>query len=478
MFFNQESTSSPTPAIKYDLYATLSGSSDAILSLSPSYQSQFLAVAGYGGLSIWDLTVGSKPETVAVPRGYVSPDPRDGKHLIGVSKWLFFECGSRHVLVLGGLHGQVVLLTLDSGRRYFELWHELHTTTTSQVVSVDVRETFVCQSTFGYVAFVHEDRTYACWRISATESPMKVFTGSLPSSLLPLHIQFDKNRNLYAFAHLGGDIVQLHKATGQEIWKGNSGLNRMNGVVVDMKNGRFLAATSKDYQAHSFPGLSRHQRTFKRVTPISIHYCTQLALLEDGKRVVAGTDADYAVIYRIDSSEPEQILEYPKGGLVQTVTGFHDDNYEYVAMAGSTAEEPSHVLLFRKERPKPKAQSEVSATARSGRPKWFYTCLVLLGLVAMSLLISRLESARLTVWRSDPLDSLFPSFTGPRVDMYKLDRNMDSAGRRTGDDEYYERFEQQMVRWAEKNNLGNLDQLLAANGLMKGESTASVRTDD
>ena len=54
-------------------------------------------------------------------------------------------------------------------------------------------------------------------------------------------------------------------------------------------------------------------------SPAVVLYPKQLAFVDGGKGLVAGTDNGHALVYSLDESKIKQKLNYPKGGLVQTV---------------------------------------------------------------------------------------------------------------------------------------------------------------
>ncbi|ESK82373.1 hypothetical protein Moror_12202 [Moniliophthora roreri MCA 2997] len=66
------------------------------------------------------------------------------------------------------------------------------------------------------------------------------------------------------------------------------------------------------------------------ISPPVVLYPKQLAFAKDGVKVVGGTDSGHRVVYDLEG----------------TVASCTNDNWHYVAIAGSTAEQASNILLW------------------------------------------------------------------------------------------------------------------------------------
>ena len=79
-----------------------------------------------------------------------------------------------------------------------------------------------------------------------------------------------------------------------------------------------MAGTGQDFQAHRLHDAA-YRQTYtgpgRLIAPIS----KDIVLSEEGTTLVGGTDSGMAIVYNTQSGKVIQTLEYPRGGLVQSV---------------------------------------------------------------------------------------------------------------------------------------------------------------
>ncbi|KAJ3924285.1 MAG: hypothetical protein NXY57DRAFT_858456, partial [Lentinula lateritia] len=87
----------------YNLFATLGGLRDAVLSVNFSAHGKFISAAethsqftGYNGVIVWDIET-SLPVALPIQRFH----PEKPEHVYPASVWIYFNKSSRHVLLLG-----------------------------------------------------------------------------------------------------------------------------------------------------------------------------------------------------------------------------------------------------------------------------------------------------------------------------------------------------------------------------------------
>ncbi|EEB87613.1 hypothetical protein MPER_14986, partial [Moniliophthora perniciosa FA553] len=175
---------------RYWAYATLEGGHDAMLSLSFSVKSKFLAgtgsylqdddgspnSAGFDGVTVWEM---KRMKVVGIPRQYISPE--ENKYKVSTSAWVFFEKTSRHVLLLGGFCGDITAWYWDNERQHF--CHALPKTTTTQVVSMHVFSPTIATGRCARVVTAWRDSSVTLWMLMADGEFCKVFTTILDRHL-------------------------------------------------------------------------------------------------------------------------------------------------------------------------------------------------------------------------------------------------------------------------------------------------------
>ncbi|KAL0567856.1 hypothetical protein V5O48_014138 [Marasmius crinis-equi] len=332
---------------RYYPHATFTGPKDTVLSVSISVDSRYLAAAGYNGVSVWDIETG---ELVSLPSKY-SP-ATEQKFMQSTSAWVYFESIKKHMLLLGGMKGDLVSWTIRDPKKGFE--HSKRALTSncaSQITSMQVHESSISSGGCARVAICcPDDHSVSVWKLAGSNGEFEqVYSISLEPNFRPKEVRFDKEKNIHAFDQCG-TIRHLHKKTGRLLWEKKTTIKRMNNVALDPGNNRLFVHTGADIQILDFSNL-KHQKTIELSAPVVVPYPKQLAFAEDHARMISGTDSGHAAIYRIDNGVMtlDQKLEYPNGGLVQVVAYSRGSRWDYVAIAGSTQERASDTILFRKK---------------------------------------------------------------------------------------------------------------------------------
>ncbi|KAK1234361.1 hypothetical protein PQX77_002435 [Marasmius sp. AFHP31] len=215
---------------------------------------------------------------------------------------------------------------------------------------MDVHSSNIGASESAHIAVSHADRTVTVWKLSSVGKFEKLFNVETEAPFVPATIQFDENRNVYVFPVAGGRMLQLDAVNGtivsqRTITRLES--STMGSVILDEANDRLIVSTIDRCELFSLSDL-RHQKTLPSISRPVVPYPRQLTLTEGGTRFVTGTDSGYAIVYRMDRLSVEQKLIYPKNGLVQTVASYSDDDWTYIAIAGSSGGQDQDVLLYRR----------------------------------------------------------------------------------------------------------------------------------
>ncbi|KAJ3964836.1 hypothetical protein EV361DRAFT_811602 [Lentinula raphanica] len=123
-------------------------------------------------------------------------------------------------------------------------------------------------------------------------------------------------------------------------------------VALDHYEDRFLTCTADGFQLFRTSNLC-HLHTFEDPGTLPVRHPCQVAFVEDGRKIVAGTDQGKVLIFDGDVGLLEQTLMYPGGKMVQTVATCTGPHGHYVAMAGTSSGEPSDVIVwFKKVQPR------------------------------------------------------------------------------------------------------------------------------
>ncbi|EEB94379.1 hypothetical protein MPER_06818, partial [Moniliophthora perniciosa FA553] len=145
----------------------------------------------------------------------------------------------------------------------------------------------------------------------------------------------------------------LRPKSGGPVWR-KIRIERMGSVAIDLEKDRLVVSTGNDYQIFSISKFKHHQ-TLESSSPPVVFYPKQVVFAEGGSKVVGGTDSGHVAVYDIEGAKLVQKLPYSRGGLVQSVATYGDNSQVFVALAGSTAEKPADVIIWRKK-VKPKSK--------------------------------------------------------------------------------------------------------------------------
>ncbi|KAL0569285.1 hypothetical protein V5O48_012687 [Marasmius crinis-equi] len=331
---------------RYYPRATFTGPKDVVLSVSFSVNSEYLACAGYTGVSVWEIETG---KLITVPSKYATT--KDPKYMQSASTWVYFEGVGKHMVLLGGMKGDLVSLAIRTADKGFEQTKQAPTSNSAmQITSVQVRDPSVSSGLYARVAIGCCDESVSVWKLASTGEFTQIFSTSMAPNFLPKAVHLVKSlKNVYVY-DLAGKMALLQK-DGHIVWNKATGIDQILAVALDSSTDRLFIHTGTNIQVLTFSEL-KHQKTIGLSAPLVVAFPKQLAFAEGCTRLVSGTDSGHAAVYRINNGETvlEQKLEYPNGGLVQTVACSAGSRWNYIAIAGTTQGQPSNVLLFRKKR--------------------------------------------------------------------------------------------------------------------------------
>ncbi|KAK7029486.1 hypothetical protein VNI00_014519 [Paramarasmius palmivorus] len=295
----------------YKLVSTFSGPQNAILSLSFSTDGNFLAATGLDGITIWDLrTMTQTP----IPERYLSPEASED--MVSVSTWAFFERTSRHVLFFGCLLGDIIAWHWNDQKRVFEYFaRATPNTAKKQILSMDLHTQKIVSKRSAHLAVSCQDRSVAVWKLSSVGEFSPVFAIKL--DIIPKTVRFDNARNLHVFAYMGGEVVCLDRS-GAIASNRSTDIERMGSVAFERSTERIIVSTGKDLRILSMDTL-KHHNTLANSAPSVVLYPRQVTFAENNTKAVGGTDSGHAVLYDLKDGSIMQRLDYPQGGLVQTV---------------------------------------------------------------------------------------------------------------------------------------------------------------
>ncbi|KAJ8094112.1 hypothetical protein PM082_023320 [Marasmius tenuissimus] len=342
---------------------------------------------GYNGVSIWELETGN---LVPVPPKFAGTE--DARYMPSVAIWVYFEDMRKHVVVLGGIKGDLCAWTMHDPKKGFEhLKRALTTHAREQILSICAQEPSV-SAPHARIAVSCADASVSVWKLSSIGEFTKVFCITMDINFLPKSVRFDTLKNVCVFDINFRLVTVLHKKDGHTL-KSTTTTHRMSSVALDLERDRLIVHTGKDIQLLSFSKL-KCEKTYKPSAPLTVNFPKQLAFIEDRTQFVSGSDSGHAAIYSVEKGDAivEQILEYPNGGLVQTVAASSGKRWNYVALAGTTAGRSCDVLLFRKKRPssfKPKLPDWLSLKPQT---------LVSISIVAMVMLLGYFYRTSVTMW--------------------------------------------------------------------------------
>ncbi|KAJ3759354.1 WD40-repeat-containing domain protein, partial [Lentinula raphanica] len=330
-------------SISYQHAATLRGHGDAILSLCYSVDGKFIAATGYTGVHVWEVSTSALARLPAFP--FASRDP---KYAFSASCWLFLEKDQQHILLLGSMRGDVLVWGCkDQELEFVPIARAPTANVNKQISSLEVRETRVHNGRNGRIVFATIDGRVNVWSLSDSGEFSQIFSVSLAASIVPRAVLFSR-KHLLVFAMTGGTIIQLNSSTGDVISQRNYGPDVMGSVCVDPDTDSFVAWTGNNFNLFNLNDLA-HVRTFEGKPP-TVLFPKRAVFVEHGNKLVGGTDRGYALLYDRATGKKVQVLDYPRGGLVQQVTAHTTDKHHLLAIAGSASQQPCDVVLYRKAR--------------------------------------------------------------------------------------------------------------------------------
>ncbi|KAI5895816.1 WD40 repeat-like protein [Schizophyllum commune H4-8] len=326
---------------EYTEVASFPGHQDAVLSLSFSASGRFLAATGYSGVCVWDVI---RKQRVAIPAPPSTPTTR---HIYTRSAWLYFESTGLDVLVLGSQRGDVVLWQWDADDGVFNTGASgRHSAEDTQILSIDTHKVTVAYEERGRIAVGTDDGRLNIWSIPPLADKLRLkYSIKLEPAVRPKTVKFDKSsQDVIVFSLTGGIITVIDFQTGTTVGSTDDGPRIMASVAIDYVNSMMAAYTGSAFELLSL-------RTRKRIKSIAseapnVYYPISVVFGEGGEVLLAGTDQGHALLYDIAEGRIRQILDYPKGGLVQQVAASTMDDGYYFALAGSTICRPADVILY------------------------------------------------------------------------------------------------------------------------------------
>ncbi|KAJ3781479.1 hypothetical protein GGU10DRAFT_379501 [Lentinula aff. detonsa] len=334
----------------YKTTATLEGCPNAVTSLSFSAEARFIVATGDFGAKVWDT---SNMSEVALPSKVTQREPKQPKRAFQVASWMYFS-SKIHVLILGSVRGDIYLLSWSNVESAFQVFRALLPCTPgdqgSQVIAMDVFETVVTNKTGYFVTATLDGHVHL--RSLTTAGTQTIFLIQLDKSFNLGPVRFGKMRDVYVFGTIGGGIMCLDRATGEIRESHTRGPVPMGTVIIGRSESLFVAGTGQDFQAYRLQDIV-YRQTYagpgRLIAPIS----KDIVFAEEETILVGGTDSGMAIVYDTQSGKVIQTLQYPRGGLVQSVASCTLKNTCFIAIAGSILDHPSDILIFKKHRKAP-----------------------------------------------------------------------------------------------------------------------------
>ncbi|KAJ3846144.1 hypothetical protein EV368DRAFT_89501 [Lentinula lateritia] len=219
-----------------------------------------------------------------------------------------------------------------------------------EVLSMDVHEQEIASGRIGRVVVATANRYINVWTLSSSGEFSKVFSTILDDNFKPKTVRMcKKTRDIFVFPLYGGEILRLDYKLGAIKSRKSPGPGRMGSVSLNCTSDKFVAYTGKNFQLYRLSNLEI-LKTFIAEAPL-VFFPKQVAFGEADTIVVGGTDRGFALVYDVESEEMVQKLSYPRGNLVQPVATLTLPGQHLIAIAGSTQEQPSDVMLFEKTFP-------------------------------------------------------------------------------------------------------------------------------
>ncbi|THU95281.1 WD40 repeat-like protein [Dendrothele bispora CBS 962.96] len=330
-------------AKSYAHLVNLSGPRDAILSVSFSVNAKFVAAAGCGGITIWDLSTFAPVATPYVDANVVTPE-----NMFSVSSWVFFENGKREVVVLGTVQGGLLFWEWRKDHRSFEPFCKLQPSNDSgPVTSIDFYERRVPSKNHARVVMsTAVDRSVGVWSLSVSHRELKkIFKINLEETFLPRTVHFiQETREVIVFSRNGGRIRILHYKTGNTQKDRRCGADPIGPVAFNECSEHFVTWTGRNFDLYTLENLD-HVRTFNGGTPV-VPLPKEVVFVDQGRYILAGTDHGCAVLYDTSTGSIARTLKYSGVGLVQQVS----PEFEILAIAGSTFQQEASVDIFKSPR--------------------------------------------------------------------------------------------------------------------------------
>ncbi|KAJ3927700.1 MAG: WD40-repeat-containing domain protein [Lentinula lateritia] len=324
----------------YQPLPQLTGPRDAVLSLAFSAKAKFLSAAGYSGVCVWDLATSTSP-----PLPHMLFAPQNPKYIITASVWIYFQKNNRHVLILGSMRGDILLWDWNEEARRFNLLYRVHpmNDTQDEILSIDVYEHEVASGRIGRVVASTANQYVSIWTLqSKCVKRPEIFLSSRYMAVKCMsHCHIAVIRTFMSSARLCLDYK-----TGSIKSRKSPGPGRMGSVALSNACDKFVAYTGKNFQLYHLGNLEI-LKNFTAEVPLVL-FPKQVVFGESETIVVGGTDRGCVLVYDVETEEVIQRLNYPDGSLVQPVSTFTVPGRHLIAIAGSTQEQPAHVILFEK----------------------------------------------------------------------------------------------------------------------------------
>ncbi|KAE9382523.1 YVTN repeat-like/Quino protein amine dehydrogenase, partial [Gymnopus androsaceus JB14] len=328
---------------QYERVATLHGPKDAVLSVSFSPDGRFIVANGFNGVSVWALQ-GTGFSQVSHP----FPFTMTSRNVFPVSSWLCFKKPAQTVLLLGSQEGKVHALDFNPHKAAsIYLDYFAPQTPAQQPLCLSVYESTVDADNRGRIVAAFDDKSIVMWMLPAVGEFKHRFSVKLDIDSLPKSVRFAPQAPyIYIFSLQGGQILLLERSSGAVVWKKNRGPTIMSNVSLDSSGDYFVTHTRHEFEKYELSTLNLVQ-TYSDSPPV-VFFPKQIIFAEGDTRVVGGTDRGEIVIYNARNGELVQKLPYPKGGLVQSVSALTQNSKYYLALAGSSSQRCSDVVIYRK----------------------------------------------------------------------------------------------------------------------------------
>ncbi|KAJ3892064.1 WD40-repeat-containing domain protein [Lentinula edodes] len=334
----------------YQHLITLQDSRDAVICLSFSPQAKFIAAAGYGGVTVWDLE-----SFDPIPVSNNIYNPRNPDNVYSACAWLHFEQADRYFLIVGSQEGTVSIMQLEANDEAFHTAVRVVPEPSGfQVLSIDVYHTEIGIGKLARIAVATADNRTTLYTLSSSGVFREIFSATVENFSLIAARFCKKTADIYIFELNGGTIMKLDYKTGDVKSNQKYGPDPMGTVCIDDSSNFFVACTDSDFQMLRLDTIE-HIRTFSSPDPVVVRFPKVATFSEDGAVLIGGTDKGHAMVFDVQSGAKVQPLKYAKGGLVQPVAACISKKGFLAAIAGSTMEIPAEVVIYQKSHLPPSA---------------------------------------------------------------------------------------------------------------------------